>query len=241
MFSFLQRRTTYLESGLMEGGADHHSHVLYGVDDGVRTQKEAFTILDWEAKHGITHLWCTPHIMEDVPNTTEKLKSRFQELESAYNGPIKLHLAAEYMLDNLYTERLEAGDLLLHGPGRVLVETSTLAPPLHLWEQLERTMSLGYRPIIAHPERYRYMNPEDYARLKTMGVLMQLNLTSLSGYYGKDVLVRAEWLLKRGYYSLTGSDCHRLAAFRKQCHQKSSPHKYVERLRPIMRPYLDED
>lgn len=240
MFDFLRRRTSYLESGLLEGGADHHSHILYGVDDGVRTEEEAMAILEWYTRHGISHIWCTPHIMEDLPNTTEKLKARFGELLAAYKGPVQLHLGAEYMLDNLYTQRLEEGDLILHSPGRVLVETSTIAPPLQLWEQLERTMSLGYRPIIAHPERYRYMTPEDYARLNDMGVLMQLNLTSLSGYYGKDTLARAEWLLKRGYYTMTGSDCHRLGAYRNQCHKKTLPYKDVEKLRPLMRPYLEE-
>ena len=80
MFAFFRRRISYSESGLLEGAADHHSHILYGVDDGVRTQEEALTILEWNAQHGISHLWCTPHIMEDVPNTTDQLKARFQEL-----------------------------------------------------------------------------------------------------------------------------------------------------------------
>ena len=240
MFSFLRRRTTYVESGLLKGAADHHSHILYGVDDGVRTLEEALTILEWNARQGISHLWCTPHIMEDVPNTTERLKARFQELTAAYDGPIQLHLGAEYMLDNLYTQRLEEGDLLQHSPGHVLVETSTIAPPLHLWEQLERTMSLGYRPIMAHAERYLYMRPEDYDRLHAMGVPLQLNMTSLAGYYGKDVLARAKWLLKRGYYGLTGSDCHRLGPIRNQYQSKPVSRKLIDQLRPLMGPYLEE-
>jgi len=241
MFSFLQRKTTLCDSGLLQGAADHHSHILFGVDDGVRSLEESLAILDWYAGCGISHLWCTPHIMEDVPNTTDGLKARFQELKAAYKGPLQLHLAAEYMLDNLYQERLEAKDILLHGEDRILVETSTIAPPLQMQEILERTMSLGYRPILAHPERYRYMRPEDYSRLQSMGVLMQLNLPSLTGLYGKDVMARAQWLLKRGFYHLSGSDCHREGVIRRQYGLKVVPIKFIESLKPIMPPYTGEE
>lgn len=204
-------KTTIIGSSLLEGAVDNHSHVLYGVDDGVSDIKESMTILQWLEKKGLKELWLTPHIMEDVPNTTDGLKLRFQELQAAYSGNIKLHLAAEYMMDNLYSKRLKERDLLEHGEGVVLLETSALMPPLDFWELLQQTMSAGYRPLLAHPERYRYMSPDDYVRLHNMGVWFQLNLPSITGFYGKDVQARAENLLKRGWYCVAGSDCHRFS------------------------------
>ena len=181
MFSFLNPHTSLAHSGLLQGAADHHSHILYGVDDGVKTLEGSLRILDWEAAHGVTDVWCTPHIMEDVPNRTEDLQKRFQELTSAYKGPIRLHLAAEYMLDNLYLERLKNRDLLLHGQDRILVETSTGIPPYNLWEILEQTLSAGYRPILAHAERYHYLHQEDYDRLINMGVRLPGPLLWIGG------------------------------------------------------------
>ena len=117
--------------------------------------------------------------MEDVPNTTEGIRTRFEELKAVYDGGLKLHVAAEYMIDSLFEERLEQRDLLEHGDEVVLVETSAIAPPMNLWTVLERMLKSGYRPLIAHPERYRYMDPEDYRELHNMGCLLQMNL---SGY-----------------------------------------------------------
>ena len=240
MFSFLNPHTSLAHSGLLQGAADHHTHILYGVDDGVKTLEGALRILDWEAAHGVTEVWCTPHIMEDVPNRTEDLRKRFQELTNAYKGPIRLHLAAEYMLDNLYLERLKNRDLLLHGQDRILVETSTGIPPYNLWDILEQTLSAGYRPILAHAERYHYLHQEDYDRLINMGVRMQLNLPSLAHYYGTEVKNRADWLLKKGYYCMTGSDVHRLKTLLHQFGSKAVRKRTLPLVRPIMPPYTED-
>lgn len=222
-------------SGLLKGATDNHSHLLYGVDDGSRSLEESLSILGFLAEQGVEELWMTPHIMEDVPNRTEDLKARFERFRTQeYQGPIRLHLAAEYMLDNLYEERLAAEDLLYHGEGHVLVETSTVAPPLDLFGVLERTLSKGIRPILAHPERYQYMPIEDYARLHEMGVLLQLNLPSILGIYGPFAAKRAEYLLEKGWYSMTGSDCHRFSALKRQCVQKVLKKKTLVALRPLM-------
>ena len=83
-------------------------------------------------------------------------------------------------------------------------------------EILERMMSYGYRPMIAHPERYRYMNKKDYERLRDMGAVLQLNLPSIIGSYGEEVRQKAQMLLDKGFYRMAGSDCHRFRAIRKQ-------------------------
>ncbi len=216
MFGFLKPKKTIEASGLLRGATDNHSHILWGLDDGVKTQEDTLAILDLYEELGLKTLWLTPHTMEDVPNTSEGLKSRFAELKAIYSGPIELLLASEYMIDTLFEQRLEERDLLTHGRDTVLVETSTWAPPIDLWEILERMMSYGYRPLIAHPERYRYMTMKDYERLRTMGTVLQLNLPSILGAYGEEVQVKAQKLLDKGFYTMVGSDCHRFRAIRKQ-------------------------
>jgi len=195
----------------LRGFTDNHSHILFGVDDGIKTLDDSLTVLEHYASLGVTTVWCTPHIMEDVPNTPADLRERFAELQAAWQGPVTLHLAAENMLDSLFEERLEARDLLplgLEGT-HLLVETSIFNPPMDLFGLLARIKSAGYYPVLAHPERYHYMRDRDYKQLREMSVVMQLNLPSLAGVYGSEVKARAQWLLRRGYYSLTGSDLHR--------------------------------
>lgn len=90
----------------------------------------------------------------------------------------------------------------------LLVETSYFTPPMRLHETLRKIKSLGYHPILAHPERYMYMEKEEYLELHEEGIKFQLNLASLAGGYGKAVKKKAEWLLKKGLYSVAGSDLH---------------------------------
>ena len=205
-----------LSSGVLCGFIDRHSHILYGVDDGVKTLEESLDILKYEEEAGISEVWCTPHVMEDVPNTTEGLKERFEQLKESYDGPLVLRLAAEYMLDNLFEERLEAHDLLTMEDQHVLVEASTIAAPYDFKGTLARIMSEGYRPLLAHPERYRYLTEKDYETFKEMGVGFQLNLASLTGYYGESTARKAEWILKKGWYMAIGSDCHRFRSIKEQ-------------------------
>lgn len=235
MFSLFGGKKSLIGSDLLRGGIDNHSHLLYGVDDGVRTLDESLSILSRMEETGLRRLWLTPHIMEDVPNTTEGLRERFERLKGEeYKGGIELRLAAEYMMDNLYEERLAAGDLLLHGEDRVLVETSTMAPPMDLFGTLRKTLSKGYRPVLAHPERYHYMRESDYRRLRQMGILFQLNLPSLIGYYGPAVQAKAQDFLGRGWYEMTGSDCHRESMIARHYEEKALKTKTVALLRPLM-------
>ena len=130
----------------LKGKTDRHSHILFGVDDGLRTLEESLDVLKFMEAQGITDVWCTPHVMEDTPNTTEDLKIRFNELQQAYKGTIRLHLAAEYMLDTLFEERFRNGDLLTMEDNTVLVETSTWNPPPVLYDTLRELQKAGYRP-----------------------------------------------------------------------------------------------
>ena len=169
-------------------------------------------VLERYEQLGIVEVWCTPHIMEDIPNTTAALKARFAELCEAYHGPVKLHLAAEYMMDALFEERLQQNDLLPLGDqgNRLLVETSYFTPPMDMDTILNKIKQKGYYPVLAHPERYVYMGKERYTALKNKGILFQLNLSSLGGAYGSEAKDKAHWILKQNYYDLVGSDLHSL-------------------------------
>lgn len=198
---WLFHKTTVLSrSGLLKGMVDCHSHLLPGVDDGVQSMEESLQILREMEQQGIRRVWLTPHIMEDIPNETLALQRKFWELLQQYRGAVELKLAAEYMLDNLFEERLEKEDLLLLEEGKrfLLVETSYFNPPMDLLSVLQRIQKKGYYPLLAHPERYEYMQKEDYNTLKEEHISFQLNLPSLAGMYGKHVQKKAEDLLKAG-------------------------------------------
>ena len=83
------------------GFIDWHSHILPGVDDGVQTMEDSLAILRRYEELGVAEVWLTPHIMEDIPNTTDELRQRFAELQSAYTGHVQLHLGVENMLESI--------------------------------------------------------------------------------------------------------------------------------------------
>lgn len=208
-----RKKQTLKESGFFRGFTDWHCHILPDVDDGVQTMDEALQILGEYERLGVKEVWLTPHIMEDMPNTTQHLRARFVELQSAYQGNIALNLASENMLDNLFEERLNKNDLLpiIGKAGKhLLVETSYFNPPMDLQNILLRIKAKGYYPILAHPERYLYMNESDYQQLKSINVQFQLNQFSLLCLYGKEVKKKALMLQKLRMYDYTGTDLHRL-------------------------------
>ena len=117
------------------------------------------------------------------------------------------------MLDPLFDQRLAAGDVLPIGENgnHLLVETSYFNPPMDLHGMLERIKQKGYYPVLAHPERYVYMDEKDYRGLISQGIRLQLNLLSLVGMYGDEARKKSRWLLKNGYYTLAATDLHRTA------------------------------
>ena len=226
---FSKKKSSIADSMFLQGRTDRHTHILFGVDDGIRKLEDSLAVLRYEESLGVTDVWCTPHVMEDVPNTTAALKARFEELKAAYSGPIRLHLAAEYMLDTVFEKRLAARDLLTMEDSTVLVETSTLTPPVNLFEIFRQMQSAGYRPLLAHPERYRYLKEKDYEELRKLGIHFQLNIPSLVRFYGDTAYNKAIWLLENGFYTEVGSDCHRLHAIQEQ-YQRQTLEKEVLKL-----------
>ena len=208
-FDLFSSKVTLRNSGLMTCSVDNHCHLLPGVDDGITKMESTLSLLSSMEEAGVRECWFTPHIMEDIPNRTEMLKQRFDEVKAEYKGSVSLNLAAEYMLDNLFSERLKANDLLVHKNQSILVESSCLVAPYGFESKLEEIKHAGYFPILAHPERYVFLDKREYEKLKKMDVRFQLNITSLLGLYGPMVRDKAEFLLEKGMYNYVGTDTHR--------------------------------
>lgn len=216
---FFRKKSKQVSTNLQwDMEVDWHCHILPGVDDGVNTLEESLSILYELEMRGVREIWFTPHIMEDIPNETKSLKAIFKELKDNYQqknlmssvrNPINLHLSSENMLDELFVKRLAQNDLLPMINNHLLVETSFFAPPHNFMDILDEIRIKGYYPVLAHPERYAYMDEKDYLKLKEKCVKFQLNLMSLIGYYGSDVQKKAKKMLDKGFYEFTGSDIHR--------------------------------
>ena len=238
MWPFSKKKFSLIESGLFEGLTDCHSHILPGVDDGVKAMDESLHTLQELQKLGISELWLTPHIMEDYPNTPSDLKRRFEELKvemKKVGCNLTVHLAAENMLDNLFVKRFEADELLpILDDEHLLVETSYFNPPYQLYELLEDILRKGYTPLLAHPERYVYMHTSDYDRLKGMNVEFRLNLLSLCGAYGGTAQHKAMKLLHSGFYSYVGSDLHNLEDFQDYINDKCLVKEDIAKIREFL-------
>ncbi|MDE7161115.1 MAG: capsular biosynthesis protein [Muribaculaceae bacterium] len=236
MWPFKKHVDTLQASGILNGMTDWHSHILPGVDDGFRDMESSLEVLRLYDELGIRKVWLTPHIMEDYPNTTDFLRGRFSELQEKWDGHVQLALASENMLDSLFEERLSKNDLLPIGDrgDHLLVETSYFNPPMGMDDIIDNIFQAGYFPLLAHPERYRYMGDDDYRKLRDKGVKFQINYCSLAGQYGDTARKRAEWLLKNGMAEVTGSDVHRLDTLSMFIDKSPSKKEFSDRLAPLM-------
>jgi tyrosine-protein phosphatase YwqE len=192
-----------------------HSHLLPGIDDGSPDMETSIQLIKGMVAQGFTKLITTPHIMwEMYPNTPEIINEKLALVKDAVAAEginVELHAAAEYFLDDHVEGILKRGEKLLTISGNMVLSEFSLAfAPHGLKDILFEMQMQGYLPVIAHPERYTYLegNKEFYEELKDIGCLFQLNILSLAGYYGKSAQELAHHLLKNEYYELAGSDLH---------------------------------
>ena len=194
--------------------ADMHSHFIPGIDDGAKTMEDTLTLLREMEGMGYSTIITTPHIMIDFyPNTAEIIRNGLATVkEAAQENGIKLSInaAAEYYIDEYFDSLMDKEPLLTIHKNEVLVEFSMLFEPPMLNTTLFKMQTIGYRPIIAHPERYVsfHKDKERYIELKDRGCLLQMNLLAISGYYGRNIMDAALWLLENRLYDYCGSDMH---------------------------------
>lgn len=224
-------------SGIFTGFTDWHSHILPGVDDGVKSLNESLEILQEYENLGFKKVWLTPHIMEDYPNETAELKRIFEELKSNWKGDLEISLASENMLDTLFEERLEKNEFLPIGDEgkHLLIETSYYTPPFGMDEMIDKARKKGYHLILAHPERYRYMEEKDYKKLKDQNLLFQMNLLSLVGAYGEAAKKKAEWLIEHDMVDLVGTDIHQLDNVKNAIELSPKKLDYINKVESIVR------
>jgi len=197
-------------------GADMHSHLIPGIDDGAKTIEDSIELITFLHSLGYTKLITTPHIMSDYfKNTPEIILRGLDEVRAALkekNIPVTISAAAEYYIDDGFIRKLEEEKLMTFGDNYLLMEVSYINPPDNVREVFFRAQVLGYKPILAHPERYPfwYRNMDEYQRFYEMGVLLQLNLNSLSGYYGNDAKKVAEKLIDMQIVGALGTDMHHM-------------------------------
>jgi protein-tyrosine phosphatase len=195
--------------------ADIHSHLLPGIDDGSQNMETSLQLIRGMKDLGFQKLITTPHIMWDMyQNTRQIILEKLQQVRSKLQEQqieIELLAAAEYFIDDHLAELLDQKEpLLTFGSNFVLVEFSMASETFDLKEILFEMQIQGYQPVIAHPERYSYLekNKSFYTKLKDAGCFFQLNILSLSGYYGPTVMELAHYLVKNQFYDLVGSDLH---------------------------------
>ena len=213
VFSFFSKKEAKYNSVSLL--ADIHSHLLPGLDDGVKDFEEALTLIKRLRDVGYRKLVTTPHIMSDTyRNDPATIQGRLKELILflAENGiDIKIEAAAEYYLDTwLINEVNENKPLLTFGDNYLLFEMNYMTEPYQLKDFIFKITTQGYKPVLAHPERYQFMTLEKAEDLHHRGVLLQLNILSFIDYYSKPVRQFANQLVDQGWVNFLGSDCHNL-------------------------------
>ncbi|TGE14572.1 tyrosine-protein phosphatase [Hymenobacter elongatus] len=207
-------------AALAELEVDMHSHLLPGIDDGAETVEQSVELLRALRDLGYRKLIMTPHIMGDFyKNTPTGVRAALQELQNAAAAAgitdVALECAAEYYLDEWFQPKLDSGEPLLSFGGDkkyLLFETSYINEPFNFAETVFNLKSAGYQPVLAHPERYTYFYGRfaDLEKVRASGVLLQINLNSLAGYYSSGAKRVAEKLIDAGMVDLLGTDAHNL-------------------------------
>lgn len=215
MINFFSKKQ-YLRD-LLENFVDIHCHILPGIDDGAKNIDDSISIIKGLHDLGIREFIPTPHIMQDLYfNDDESIGNSFQVLLEAINKTdlkdIPINPSAEYMMDDNFSNLLSNNSLFPLKGKYVLVEMSYLQPPINLEEIIFNIKMKGFIPVLAHPERYSFFHnkKEYYKELKRLGCFFQLNLLSLSEYYGKSTQKTGQFLIEENLIDFVGTDTHNM-------------------------------
>ncbi len=205
-----------LKDLIPEGYIDFHSHLLPGLDDGSKSDANTVELVSALQQLRFDQLITTPHVMKNVwDNNFETITKKFEDTRQMlqlHNLSLPFKAAAEYLLDGSFIDLIQTEGLLTLKDNYVLVEMSYINPPIQLYDILFDLQVAGYKPILAHPERYLALQHDlaHYQKLKHAGCALQLNLLSTVGYYGEKVAETAKKLLKKGMIDYVSSDVHHM-------------------------------
>ncbi len=215
MFNFL-RKAIKTQDACVLPTVDMHAHFLPGIDDGAATMEDSLAMIAHLHQLGYTHLIATPHVYKEFyPNTSARIREALHSVKQAVKmlgTEIKIDAAAEYFLDDHFDALLRDNDILTLPGNYVLVEMSFVAPYTHFKQTLFEMQLKGYKPVLAHPERYPYLT-KHFSELEDLvhgGCRLQVNILSLGGYYGKGPKAAAFKMLDKGMVSMLGTDAHHL-------------------------------
>ena len=216
MFEFFSKKKFLID--YLENFVDMHNHILPGIDDGAKTVEESIELIKSFSEFGVQNFIATPHIMDNYyPNTTETIHTSLDNLRKGmYANDLKhvsFDVAAEHMIDANFETLLDKSEMMPLRKNYLLVEMSYLQPSINFEEAIQKIASKRFFPILAHPERYNFLQLKSskFKKYKKKGILFQMNLLSLSEFYGKDVQKKALHLLDEGLIDFVASDVHNLS------------------------------
>jgi len=215
MFSLLIRRDGLIDPPSM-GEVDAHCHILPGLDDGPKDELGALAIARLLCEMGVQRVVATPHVISDLyPNTTARIVEAVGALRRLLGDSglgIDVVAGAEYYAESELLARVERRDLLAFGEERyVLFESPVERCPMVLEEIAFRLSSAGYTPLLAHVERYRFLQQDHglVAHLRQLGVRFQVNHPSFHLPKTSRRGEMARWLYIKGLVDVLGTDMHR--------------------------------
>ncbi|WP_158829207.1 tyrosine-protein phosphatase [Mucilaginibacter lacusdianchii] len=193
-------------------GVDMHSHILPGIDDGAKTVEDSVLLIRSLMDAGIKKIITTPHIMADYyKNTAETIGGALQQLKqhlAEIQLEVEIEAAAEHYFDEYFLELINTDRLMLINGKYVLFELSFTSRPFNVIPTIQQLTQKGLVPILAHPERYPYLSVQEVIDMRSWGCMIQMNILSACGYYGKEVKQSAERLIDAGVIDFISSDMH---------------------------------
>lgn len=192
---------------------DMHSHLLPGIDDGAKDMNDAIRLCLQLEEMGYKKLVTTPHCMGDFyknnPDTILPLRDQLREALLKEGSELTIEASAEYYLDEWFPEKIKNKELLPFEGNYILIETPFQNKPEGFRKMVFELQTKGYKPVLAHPERYAYVrSTEEYEEWAEMGIHLQVNITSLAGMYSKRVRENAKKLIEKKLVHFAGTDVH---------------------------------
>ena len=218
---------------------DIHSHLIYGVDDGSTSIEKSIEILDGLSKSGVTDIILTPHYITDTKYVNTKIDNiyRLNELKKEVKKQginINLYLGNEIYIDPNILELIKENKMCsLNNSAYILVELPMNGEYPDYQDIFSDLLNIGFKVVLAHPERYTSFQKDfdKVLEMVDMGVLLQCNVDSILGAYGKEAKKTIKLILKNKLVSFVGTDIH----------STKKDYSYIEKAKDKFKKYLTEE